>query len=216
MRLRALRGRSTFPGRLSTAVGGAQGGSPSSECLIFQSYKQSYDCVCSLLDKIPLRQPRRSGSNLGLQTLQSPVPEYSGRGRTGPVHPTQPLLLLPPASPWSLCVHVWGCSSSCSQAWPPSKPRCVGAIGVAWSCFRRRNPGQRPSRDPECGSEGSAECWADIITLPPNPCLWGILEQGPHVSGSEGGAVLNSPPRDAHCLGVYLDLLTQLVNLFLF
>ena len=116
----------------------------------------------------------------------------------------------------SLCVHVWGCSSSCSQAWPPSKPRCVGAIGVAWSCFRRRNPGQRPSRDPECGSEGSAECWADIITLPPNPCLWGILEQGPHVSGSEGGAVLNSPPWDAHCLGVYLDLLTQLVNLFLF
>lgn len=53
--------------------------------------------VYALLDKIPLRQPRRSGSNLGLQTLQSPVPEYSGWGRTGPVHPTQPLLLLPPA-----------------------------------------------------------------------------------------------------------------------
>ena len=46
--------------------------------------------------------------------------------------------------------------------------------------------------------------------------LWGILEQGPHVSGSEGGAVLNSPPRDAHCLGVHLYLLTQLANLFLF
>lgn len=155
------------------------------EWLIFQSYKQRYECVCSVLDKIPLQQHRRSASNLGLQTLQSPVPEYSGGGRTGPAHPTQPLLRLPPAPapPWSLCVHVWGCSSSRSQAWPPSKPRCVSASGVAWSCLRRRNPWQRPGRNPQCGSEGSAECWADIINLPPNPCPVGSIGAGsPRVS----------------------------------
>lgn len=129
-----------------------------------------------------------------------------------------PFLTPAPACPWRLCMHAWDCSSSSSQAWPPLKPRCVGASGVARSRLGRRNPGQRFFRYSKYGSEGCSELWAGIIPLPPNPfpvssikALLGPLKNDlggvPLLPGSEGGTVLGF-----HCLAIYLGLLTQLVR----